>query len=29
VQLSAIHTKDQLDEAISIFEKSAKELSII
>jgi len=29
VQLSAIHTKEQLDKAISIFEKSAKELSII
>tara|TARA_A100001037_G_C15145485_1_gene636108 strand:- start:3652 stop:4368 length:717 start_codon:yes stop_codon:yes gene_type:complete len=29
VQLSAIHTKEQLDKAISIFEKSAKELGII
>ena len=29
VQLSAIHTKNQLDKAITIFEKSAKELSII
>jgi glycine C-acetyltransferase len=29
VQLSAIHTKDQLDKAILILEKSAKELSII
>ena len=29
VQLSAIHTKEQIDKAISVFEKSAKELSII
>ena len=29
VQLSAIHTQEQIDKAISVFEKSAKELSII
>ena len=29
VQLSAAHTKDQLDKAIAAFEKVGKELSVI